>query len=215
MSALRWRAAQLGRQMGSLVLASDERLLCAALQVHVGPSDPPGLVASLLAQGAAALGGRLDDDAPEALAGETAAAIRRASAGAPILGLFAAVLVTPAAVRACTAGDLRVQLVRGGAVERSSRDHTAENEPDGCPPGLAAALPHHPTRLLGPAGARPPERAVWPAEPPYRVLLSSSHHHQHGPSDAAPPWPGDDFGYDAGLIIEICVDGSSGHAPAV
>ncbi len=206
MRTFTWRAAQLGPQMGSLVVASEARLLCAGLMVHVGSSHPPGLVARVLAEGAAALGGRLDDDVPADLATETAAALRRHRIRAPLLGLYAAAVLTPDTVRACTAGDLRIQLLRDGAVERSTRDHVYANEPAGTiPPDIVAALPHVASRMLGPEGATPPECVVWQAEPPYGILLSSSHHHRHGPAGVAPPWPDADFGYDAGLIIEARV----------
>jgi hypothetical protein len=105
----------------------------------------------------------------------------------PASALFAAVEATRREISVCTAGDIRVHLLQDGTLVQSTRDHVLGVEaPDSgearrLPPRIAATLP---TRWLGGNRGPAPECLRWPAQPPYRLLICSSHyHHRRAASD--------------------------------
>jgi hypothetical protein len=93
------------------------------------------------------------------------------------------VVVTEDAVHVCTAGDIRVHLVRGGSVVRSTRDHVLANESPEWVRATYGGVPlgHHATMVTRTLGscALPPEKEEWPAKSPFSVLVCSSAHHRH------------------------------------
>src|SRR5689334_20831173 len=122
---------------------------------------------------------RLGDDAPARIAEALVArlAVEGKPADRPSWLLDAAALVRPGAVDVCHAGDLRVQLVRDGAVIASTIDHTLGNQPGGT--GLACEC----RRALAPARRPSCRRATWPlGGGRARLIIASPEVHGHRPS---------------------------------
>jgi hypothetical protein len=177
-------------------------------------SGAPGAAARLLTSAAAALmdRGPPAPEWPSELASRVAERLASKAEGDPAWVLFAAVLVLKDAVHVCTAGDLRVHLVRGGEVLRWTRDHVLANEPMEWIRETYGdlSLDAHGTmitRTLG-SSSRPPEAVTWPADGPSSVLVCSSAVHRHRPPDAyarelLEASVGEDGADDAGLLARI------------
>lgn len=129
--------------------------------------------------------------------------------------LFAGVLVTADSVQVCTAGDLRVHLLSGGALARVTVDHVYVNDPFEPPlrelnPELTASLS---TRWLGGAPSRPPNSRCWEATRPFTVIVCSSQLHQRRrPQDYLQMLLSRDYlaiALRAGLLVRIDALGSN------
>ena len=148
-----------------------------AIGVDAAGQGTAGAVARLLASAAADVlsSGAERATWPAALAARIADRLAAKSPGDPGWILFAAALVTAEVVHVCTAGDVRIRLVRGGSLLRVTRDHILANEsPDWVRMTYGdidvdtqgSVL----TRSLG-ACQLPPESDIWPVKPPFSVLL--------------------------------------------
>ena len=125
------------------------------------PSQLPGLVASAVVR-------RLDASHRED--------------GDPTWLLFAAAFVTRNSVAVCTAGTLRIELLKHGALIHETREHVLANEPLDwvrATYGDIDTVEHATmiTRSLG-DGSRPAEIRTWDVAPPYVLIVrgTSDHH---------------------------------------
>jgi hypothetical protein len=179
------------RSGNSSVLAINEGtsiLFAAALDAAAG-GHAGGTARLLTGASAEVLAAR---GAPPSWPGRLASAIsarlgEQRETGDPGWILFAAALVSQHAVHVCTAGDIRIHLVKDRRILRATRDHILANE---SPEWVQATygdldLDHHATMITRSLGnsALPPEQETWSVQAPFSVLACSSDYHGYRSPD--------------------------------
>ena len=180
------RNAEDASRSGAVAIHDGTSALFATAEDGTG-SAPPGAVARVLAREAAALLHERVAPAswPASLAARIGERLAAKQEGDPAWLLFAAVVVSNDEIQVCTAGDIRIHLVRGGEVVRATRDHVLANESPAwvkATYGDLSVADHGSmvTRSLG-SGSRPPEADRWVSEAPFLVLVCSSADHCYRP----------------------------------
>ncbi len=192
--------ARHGSRFANVSLSSDDRILYAVVESTVGePVKTP--LAQVLQHGLVAQQDALADGTTEAIAHSVDALLRDRNFAANCTRwlFYAAVLAGPGFVEVCTAGSLRVHMIFGSTLQRVTRNHTLQEDPEAkllmrAPPGYEDLVDDHSlfssvaTRALGASclgveQALPPEYDRWPAAFPYRVLICSDDFHAHRPPE--------------------------------
>jgi hypothetical protein len=181
-------AAPQSERWGVLAVDAGKSLRFAA--ADSGQGGTPGATARLLSETGAQ---RTADSPPGAWPVRVASAIRARLTNArqerdPAWILFAGLEVVQGTVHVCTAGDIRVHLVKDGSVLHTTRDHILANEPlewvrasyeDIDLQAQGTIL----SRNLG-SCALPPVEVAWSAAAPFSILVCSSEHQQHRSPEA-------------------------------
>lgn len=97
---------------------------------------------------------------------------------------YAGVLLQPSKVEVCTAGDIRVHLVKGGSILAVTRDHNMIDDIPEDTPDWVKNRPHEflcsvPTRCIGDDYTKPPELQVWSITGAYSVFICTSQVHKY------------------------------------
>jgi hypothetical protein len=181
-------AAPQSERWGVLAIDAGQSLCFAA--ADAGQGSTPGATARLLSEAAAQ---STADSRPGTWPVRLASSIRARLTNArqendPAWILFVGLEVVQGTVHVCTAGDIRVHLVKDGTVMHTTRDHILVNEPlewvratyqDIDLQAQGTIL----SRSLG-SCALPPTEVAWSAAAPFSILVCSSEHHQHRAPDA-------------------------------
>jgi hypothetical protein len=168
----------------AVVHVADGEVSLLAVVVDPMENGGPAAARSLLIDAVAETGTQRGEAAswPGSVASRLDQRLREARAGNPSWVIFAAAAITETAVHVCTAGDLRIHLVQGDRVIRTTRDHIVRNESTEWLRKTygEAPLDDHATmltRTLG-SGDLPAETDTWPALVNGSLWLCSSEVHR-------------------------------------
>jgi len=167
---------------GSLLLLDHTSARCAWIE-HIVDEPPTCSAASdLLNRVSGALPAEQDRPWPQMMADAMVDVFRQhtsATAWMPC-ALFTAIQVTPSRVIASTLGDIRVMVVRDGALVGATNDHVMGRDAEF--PPFTEAVPEQlsfPTRSLCRNPTAPPEHMVLEIAAPHTVFICSSLYHRH------------------------------------
>ena len=167
----------------ALCVAREGWIFAAAIEDGSGGSSRDALRGLLGRAIAACVGAEgTPREWPERVAAWISERLAAKEAGAPPWVFYAGAALSQDEARVCTAGDLRVHLLRDGALAQVTRDHVAAHESPAWVAETygAALLPEHAgvaTRSLG-GGGPPPESLTWSLAGRWSLVLCSSDVHR-------------------------------------
>jgi serine/threonine protein phosphatase PrpC len=148
-------------------------------------SAGPGAAARLIAEVAATVKPNrvMIREWPDRLASSVAERVAASIEGDPGCVIFCAVAASDEVVQVCTAGDIRVHLVKDGKMLHCTQDHILENESRDWVREKYGdiSMSDHATLLTRTIGmcSLPPGRETWSIAAPFIVLICSCEYHRH------------------------------------
>lgn len=150
-------------------------------------SGAPGASARLIIEAGATIGSEqsVPREWPDRLASAVAQRVGRKIEGDPRAVIFCALGAASEMVHVCTAGDIRVHLLRDGEILQSTRDHVLGNEsPEWVREKYGDInVDDHATMLTRTIGmcSMPPTHETWRLRVPFTILVCSAEYHRHRP----------------------------------
>ena len=213
------RAVSLAPQTEVLTVLSDDAVFCALLEANV--NDPGqyegGVLKRLLLEAQRHIEPSVEPFAPEEFAQAIDEVLKKwkLDDGRYQVVFYAGVLLQQGSISVCTAGDIRVHLIRGGRLVATTKDHNMIDDPPPDPDQtLKRLLPEFllsvPTRCLdGTPNHGPPETLSWSSESRGSIVICTSQFHRYESPQSYLPRLSDVFSSSravaafAGAIAEI------------